>query len=442
VFDNVGPGVVGGTVQLVSQAGYTTSFNVSVPAGGTTVVGEALPQPPSALAGQWVGALVTLHGGMASVSQMVSTRHGSTSQPCASATASQWYFASGTTMINATDVISLVNPYPVNAIADLSFTTEEGHEDPLAFTGVVVPPHGLAVVDLGSHLRRRQHIAATVTARVGAVAAFETEIVIPPRAGAGLAGSAEPLDEVVPVPGISLTLGAPSASSSWWWPDGSHGPGLIERFNVYNPGPVPARLRLSLVSVGTGGSLGSADGLIVAPYGTAVVTTNGEPWAMAGSWYAAHLESTNGVPVVAERDVTCVEPLTHRGIGSLVGLAQPAKTWLLGPDMALVAPSLGHILTLGHMSLGGTWLEVANPGARSVAVSVDELRGHNLVPVAGVGSLGVPGGQRAGVELPAALVGVPLVVSGTAPVVVEEDSYSSSRTIGVNLSPGEALSPP
>ena len=144
---------------------------MSVPAGGTISLREQLPGGP------WAGAVVTFYGGMAAVTQLVATKQGIASQPCASAVSPRWYFPDGAALRNATDEISLLNPYSADAIADLSFTTELGQEEPAAFEGVVVPARGLAVVDLGSHLRRRQHIAVSVTTRKGQIVAFQTELV-------------------------------------------------------------------------------------------------------------------------------------------------------------------------------------------------------------------------------------------------------------------------
>ncbi len=172
------------TVSLVWSSGSTSQLDLSVPSGSDQLVPEDLPPTasPSLSPAPWAGAIVTLFGGTASVSQVISTHQGWASQPCASSTSSQWYFPDGAVLRNASDDISLLNPYPVAAVADLSFTTELGQEEPDAFRGVVVPARGLTVLDLGSHLRRRTHIAVTVTTRAGGIVAFQTEIVTKPPA--------------------------------------------------------------------------------------------------------------------------------------------------------------------------------------------------------------------------------------------------------------------
>jgi hypothetical protein len=365
---------------------------------------------------------------MASVSQVVSTPQGSVSQPCASAASSQWYFPDGATLRNASDAISLLNPYPMDAVADLSFTTELGQEQPDAFRGVVVPARGLTVLDLGSHLRRRSHIAVTVTTRGGGVVAFETELVTKPPARAPRLGTPGALDPVLPQAGTGLTLGAAQTSLSWWWPEGADGPGFTERYVVYNPGGGTSQLTLSLVAAGSGAGLGSSQQLTVGPYGTSVLTINGQPWALPGIAYAVHLQSTNGVPVVAERSVTAGSPSLYRGVGALLGEAVPAEQWLVAPNVQVLEPR--------------TWLEVVDPGTTPAVVSVESLSEGKRQPVAGVPSLVVAPGQRGEQQLSGVDTDEVLIVSSSQPVLVEKDSYAAPPANGVSLAPAVVLGPP
>ena len=88
------------------------------------------------------------------------------------------------------ETVSLLNPYPTDAVVDLSFTTDQGVEQPQGFQGLVVPPGGLLTVNLGDHLRRRQAIATTVTARSGRLVAWKTEVVTPPTRQEACSGTA------------------------------------------------------------------------------------------------------------------------------------------------------------------------------------------------------------------------------------------------------------
>ncbi len=432
VLDNAKGQAVAGTVQLVSPSGYGTKVTVSVPAGGTSTLVERFPGLHGQAATAWVGAIVTLYGGMASVNQVVDTPEGSASQPCASSASTRWYFVDGATLRNASDHISLLNPYPVDAIADLSFTTDQGQEDPNAFEGVVVPANGLTVLNLGSHLRIRGHIAVTVNARTGRIVAFQTELVTRPPKGATFIGPSGGLNPAAAVPGVTLDLGATQPTTSSWWPEGSDGAGFYESYVVYDPGPNPARLSLSLVAQGAGSSAGSSSQLTVGPYGTATVTTNGEPWSLPGVAYAVHLVSTNRVPVVAERSVAASAPSADRGLAVLLGQAQTATTWLAAGTSAM-APTKHR---------GQVWLEVADPGRTAAVVGVEAVSGEGLATAAGTTAIHVAAGSRAGVELPASTARDALVVKSSQPVLVEEDSWAYRKATGINLAPVIPLSSP
>ena len=119
LVDNAGPGPVRATLSLVWSTGASSQLDLSVPSGSAQLVPEDYVSPFFSPA-QWVGAIVTVFGGMTSVSQVISTHQGSASQPCASSTSSQWYFPDGAVLRNASEDISLLNPYPVDAVADFT----------------------------------------------------------------------------------------------------------------------------------------------------------------------------------------------------------------------------------------------------------------------------------------------------------------------------------
>jgi hypothetical protein len=468
VFTNGGSESLTGSVKLVSHSGREEKLTVTVPAGATSTLEEQFPSVHGGPGAPWVGALVTLYGGMASVSQLVATPEGVSSQPCASSASTHWYFVDGATLRNATEEISLINPYPEVAIADFSFTTEYGQEEPVVFEGVVVPADGLTVLNLGSHLRRRTQIAATVSVRTGRVVAFETELVTPPPPGAPLVGGNGGLNPAAPIAGATLTLGSSEPSTSWWWPEGAEGGGLTESYMFYNPREHPATLSLSLISQGAGGGLGSATEVTVGPYATAVVTTNGQPWALPGVSYAAHLVSTNGVPVVAERSLVGGSPSPERGLGVLLGQDQPANRWLLPGSPALALSKLAHAAappalrlpqallerlagivdqalsglvasTMAAQPSGQLWLEALDRGQKTAVIVVGSIVRGRLVPLPGTRALVVPAGEQGGELLPATASGEALVVSSSQAVLVEQDWYGYQPATGMSLSPAVRL---
>ncbi len=216
---NSGAAAVPGVVTLVPSSGRAVRIPVTIPAQGRKVIAEDVRQ-----GSPWIGAIVDIEAGGVAVQQEVSGPLGNSSAPCATAGSSQWYFAAGATLVNAQVGLSLLNPYSTDAIVDLSFTTNQGVEAPEEFQGLIVPPDGLIAVNLGDHLRRRQFIATTVTARSGRLVAWKTDVVTPPTSSEVLLGTAAadgPLsDPAAPIPGVTLTLGVPDTATSWTWAGG------------------------------------------------------------------------------------------------------------------------------------------------------------------------------------------------------------------------------
>ena len=412
---NAGLRPVSATTVLVPEDGHRQRVVTEVAPGAVAVVHERMAG--AAPGGGWVGAIVTLYGGMTSVSQSVVTARGTSVQPCATATAPRWYFAAGEDLRNAREELSLLNPYPVDAVVDLSFTTEQGVEVPGQFQGIVVPARGLAEVGLASHLRLRRHIALTLTARTGAVAAFETEVARRPPPGAPPVGSPGAVNPVLPVGGTTLQLGATTASTGWWWPGGGEGPGLTEEYAVYDPEASPASVELRLLPAG-GGPVGTTS-VSVPAHGWVSLETNGQPWSLPGVRYAARLNSLNGVAVVAQRTVMAASPSASRGLGALFGLVHPARVWAL---------------TNLEVPEGEAWLQVANPGERTARVHLYEVSGGSWRLLPGEKGLVVGPGQSATARLPGALTGALLVVS-SVPALVDRAAYSLSAGSGTDYSP-------
>lgn len=415
-----------GTVRFIPSSGTPTTHNVMVGASGSLVIPE-----PVLGSGDYLGAVVELDGGHAAVQQVVSGTEGTSSSACATAGSNSWYFPAGTTQENSNLTLSLLNPFPSDAIADLSFTTEQGQEDPQDFQGLVIPAGTMVGLDLGSHLRDRASVATTVTLRVGELAAFETETVQPQTSAQK---AVEPAGSVPWSPGVALTLGTPSPGTSWWWPSGAAASGDNEQYVMYNPTNTVAQ-----VSLGVDLDQGSADPfqVTVQPFSVAVVTSNTESRIPLGIGHAAWLRSTNGVGVVAERVVMAVSPASQTGLAEVMGSRLQAGQWLVpgDADTDTVNPTL----------------VVYNPGTTSVTVSINALApppsststSSSSGTASGAASPGfgrrtvtVQPGQRY-VLSPSSAGG--LLVAASGQVVVEGDT-SPAHGIGIDAAIGVPLS--
>jgi hypothetical protein len=411
-----------GVVTLVPAGGAPVRVPVTIGADDTTTVPESVPGGAS-----WVGAIVDIEAGAVAAEEEVFGSLGAASSPCATAGSSQWYFATGATLVNAGVVLSLLNPYPTDAIVDLSFTTNQGLEFPQDFQGLVVPADGLITVNLGAHLRRRSTIATTITASSGRFVAWKTDIVSTPTANEPLLGTAAanaPLaDPASPYPGLTLALGAPGPATTWAWPQGDSGNGVVEQYVIYNPGTRTAQLQLSIdLDQGTAEPFE----LSVGPGQAVPVVSNQEVRIPPGVGHAALLQSLNGVPVVAERTMAAGSPSSWSGLGEMLGEQLPAAQWLL-PD--------GGRADSDHEG----WLYTYNPGHSTVQVTVYGLSGSGQVRL---GRFAIPAGRRNGLNLNnlGKTFSSGLVVSASAPVFTELDYYGVNGTPGINLSSGVPLS--
>jgi hypothetical protein len=427
VVTNAGPRTLRASVTVLAARG---SGRRARRYASTVAPGSRASLPESVRGGAaWVGAIVTLDGGDASVEEETTGPLGTTAQPCATSGSSTWYFANGATLVNADSEISLLNPYPAPAIVDLSFTTDQGEEQPGSLQAVVVPGDTLVAVDLRGALRRRRSIATTIRTTTGRVVAWKTDIVTPPAPHQPILGTkaaAEPdADPASPYPGVTVTLGAPTPSVTWAWPEGITEAGVAERYLIYDPGSRAAEVALAVHL-----DEGSAEpfDLTVGPGQVSTLSMATEARVPPGVGYSVTVRSRNGVPVVAERALSAGAPSRLAGIGELLGASRSARSWLVGAGD--VSATLDEILS------------VASERSRPVRVTVERLTSTGRRPLPGLSAVRVGAHGQLEVDLARVVPGLdaPLVVTASAPVLVGRDLVGRGHGRGVALSLGVPIS--
>ncbi len=315
--------------------------------------------------------------------------------PCASSGSGQWYFADGSTARDASLLLSLFNPFPEDAIADLSFSTEQGRAAPGDLQGVVVPARTLVALDIGEQVRRRESIATALTVRTGRLVAAQT-------LGRTLPGRA----------GVSVTLGAPSLAPLWYFPDGFAANGVVERYSLYNPGTREAEVALEANL-----DEGVAEPFeIRVPAGDRVtVTFNEEARIPKGVGHSVTVRSSNGVPIAATRTVEAATP-SRSGRADTLGARRSSKRWLF--------PAGGTSQIVDEV------IVVQNTGEQPASVSVVGLADGREVPFPQFQGVTIEPGRRQSFRIGDALrrAPLPIVVNATSEVVAERAVYSTGRS--------------
>ncbi len=345
--------------------------------------------------GAAAAAVVDLQSGQAAAELSVSGAQGDGDvTPCASSGSARWYFADASTARDASLSLSLFNPFPEDAIADLSFSTDEGRATPADLQGLVIPAGSLVVKEVGEHVRRRESIATMVTARTGRLVAAQS-------LGRTVTGRS----------GTSVTLGAPSLSPLWYFPDGLATTGVVERYSLFNPASREAEVALEVNL-----DEGVAEPFeITVPAGDRVtVTFNDEARVPKGVGHSTTVRSINGVPVLATRTVEAALP-SRSGRADTLGARRAAKRWLFAAG--------GTSATLDEA------IVVQNVGTQPATVSLTGLAGGQAVPLAPFQGVTIEPGRRQLFRVGDALRRAPMgiVVSATSEVVAERALYTTSR---------------
>lgn len=389
VIANPGGEGLDGGVTVVSVQGRHRSVPVRLPPRSVTEV------PLTELArGTAVAAVVDLQAGQAAAELVVGGTGDGEVIPCASAASERWHFADGSTARDASLSLSLFNPFPEDAIADLSFSTDQGRAEPADLQGVVVPSRSLVVKEIGEHVRRRESVASVVSVRSGRLVATQGQ----GRTAPGRAG-------------VSVTLGAPSPGRLWYFPDGMVSASVVERFSLANPGPREAQ---ALLEVSLDQGVAEPFEITVPPWDRVTITFNEESRIPKGVGHATTVRSLNGVPVVATRIVESAGP-QGGGRADVMGARRSATQWLF------VAGGVGQGLD--------EWIVVQNPGDEPAVVSLVGLTGGAEVPLERAQEVTVEPGRRRAFRVGESLrrSPLPLMVRSRSPVVAERTIYAGGR---------------
>ncbi|MCY3785917.1 MAG: DUF5719 family protein [bacterium] len=336
----------------------------------------------------FVAAEVRLDNAGGIVMQEVALGDASDISPCVTSASPTWHFATATTRRDARVRLSLLNPFSDDAVADLTFATDEGHRAPVAYQGFVVPANALVVLDVGSEVTRREQVSLSVVARRGNL----------------LASALQSFNGDLGLSGASLRSGAPRAAEQWLFPLGVAGAeaGAANSFVVYNPDTAEARVDLTVELDASLRARGVPPFELTVPPGQRVEVSFFPPNAVGAhpssgadavaaasrvlpsERYWVSVRSFNGVAVVAER-LRTIETGAPEGVSILAGRT---------------AGSRGGVVPLARSGLPPSIVALVNPSMETISrLSLEVLTADGWAPPAGLEDLEIRPRQRLVLDL-------------------------------------------
>ncbi len=385
------------------------SRRVAVPRGGQVRVPVSsilqIPERPDD-AGLLVGpgVVVEVFGGGSLVEHEIEGEDDLAVSPCAREAGRDWYFAAGTTERGADDNAALFNPFPDDAIVDLTFATDAGFIAPADLQALVVPRRSRVTVPVGNFVRRQAQVAVHAHVRTGRIVAEQS-----------LNFTAENETRR----GLTLSLGAPRPEASWNLPgvvpeDGASHAVLVANFDT------------------------SATEVEIAPRFDEPSSTRPRPVPVGGRSVAVvDLASLgdSGAPLGFEVRTTRASPVV---VEELASWAPPAPATASATTPASPLQSSGWAFAAGRLTPeGDAGVNVLNPGRTSVTVRLLGYPAGGGDQPTDLGEQRVPGRAQARFDL--VELGVDpdqvVVVRADAPVVAARRIV---RPTGASLALGVA----
>ena len=348
-----------------TKGGPTTEHFVVVP-------GVPMVARPGARARGMAAARVLADGSGLSVVELIHGSSGPITAPCTAVTSTTEYLVAGDTRRSDNIALSLYDPGATPAVASVSFSTASGRQAPPTFQGVPVGAGQLVVLTVADRLPFAPEVAMTVRTSGGSVAVGALD-------STRLSGSF--LE--------ALEVGGNTTSGRWLFAAAPAGPAASQVIDLLNPSKKTAKVEVGYLGL----SRGSKIAVVVPAGGLARVALNSE--AQSRALGAAVVKSTNGVPVVAGRELRVAtaisqaklperNPVLRRRRALLIvprvgvaytitgGVVRPAERWVVGGGEADKTAS--ELVTVTNPTPGRAVVKIVRPGGtvpyvRSIVVA-------------------------------------------------------------------------
>jgi hypothetical protein len=307
------------------------------------------------------GVVVEVVGGRAVVGHLLVHGDDIASEPCSRSAATKWYFAAGTTVKGSQHYLVLFNPFGDDAIADVTFLTDGGVQEPDDVQGLVVPRRSRVTVAVHDLVPRQAVVATEVRMRAGRVVAERDQIFD------GTAPDAGPTRQ-----GIALSLGATAEGRQWVVPAGTTEGAGTASVAVANFGAVDTEAEVSVLL--PDGRTASPQSVPVPSRG--VVSVDLSARVPADSAYAVVVRARNAEgatePLVAETLAWWPPSSSSTAVASTLAPVRTARRWVVMlPDVN--ADALITVANVGTRPVTATLLPAGQVDRRIGPTSEPEL---------------------------------------------------------------------
>jgi len=337
-------------------------------AAGSTVTRSIESQDPVAVEGY--GAPVA-----AATSHFVDTRIGRSGNVagtgagnCATEASQSWYFPSGDSSVATDYRLVIANPFPDEAVAQISFLTSEGEETSAQLSEVAVPAGQVEVASISGAAIPQDLLSVRLHSARGRVVAWKA-MWTKPEGG---------------VPGLEFTLGARAPATEWYFPAGEVSERARQTITLMNPNDeessVSVRLSTSEEPVQSSKLLEIA----VAPQSSKRLVIPDRLDSKTGNvgGISAVVSVDNDVPVVAE-STTAFDDDDLTGRMTEIGSTVVSDRWLVASPSGSGEPAT-DALVIQNPTTDEATVDVAIYGSRgdegAAPTSPERLQGITVAP--------------------------------------------------------------
>ena len=340
--------------------------------------------------GNYLSAMVEITGGGGFVEQEANHPDGNAVSPCSNSTSANWYFADNYTLNNSKEDLVITNPFPDEAIVDVSFASNDGERTPPQLQGVPIAGHSVHVVSQEFLAKDEAVLAVSIVASRGRVVVGRAQQYLGERQG------------------YTMSLGSPSGSAGWWFADGEND-GNFERYSIYNPTDDEAVVQPVFLGVTSDTFNNDIEPITIAP-GRVASLSIADVANLPPGRHGAQFSSLTGTPVVVERAITRQTAETFA-----TTVVRGVEQYFADPGYFRWSMAIGTDLAVDNV------LVVLNVSFVDATVAVKALGPGGEVDLAGLEAVPLPAGSVITIAVPdqAAALGHPLVVVGTQPIIVE-----------------------